>query len=218
MPKGACKFICRRQPSSFFLVKTDPRRNELGTVGAFGGFVQGPNGDDDGKGDGYPDEFVVARGLRRAAVALGACAARSLRVWFRRGGVENDAIGGAFGDLAHVVLDGDAQRGANALDQKFPGIQNRELSDGGQVRIGTNYCRRDTENKSLGVGGGEDGRAGGEDRGRPVIFLSLRVALLELESNRRAAPTRIWRLPAGSVRNLSPEKTVVPAEAFPASR
>jgi len=54
-----------------------------------------------------------------------------LRLWFRCGGVENDAIGGAFGDLTHVVVDGKAQRGANALDQDFSRIRNRELSDGG---------------------------------------------------------------------------------------
>src|SRR5207253_9384573 len=49
-------------------------------------------------------------------------------------------------------------------------------------------------------------------------FSRVKVALLEAESKRRAAPARIWRLPAGSVRNLSPGKMVVPAEAFPAPR
>ena len=33
-----------------------------------------------------------------------------------------------------------------------------------------------------------------------------------------ATLARIWRLPAGSVCNLSPEKMVVPAEAFPVPR
>ena len=122
---------------------------ELGTVRAFEGFVDGPNGDDDGKGDEHPDEFVFAGEPRRIAVALGACAARSLQLSFRRCGVENNAIGGAFWDLAHVVPDGDAQRRANALDQKFPRIQNRELSNGGQVRTGANYCRGDMQGKAL---------------------------------------------------------------------
>ena len=90
------------------------------------------NGFDNGERDGYPDEFgLLDRGRRQGSVALGACAARSLRLWFRCGGVENDAIGGAFGDLTHVVVDGKAQRGANALDQDFSRIRNRELSDGG---------------------------------------------------------------------------------------
>ena len=105
-------------------------------------------------------------------MVLGACAARSLRPWFRRGGVENDAIGGAFGDLAHVVLDGDAQRGANALDQEFLGIQDHDLSDGGQVGAGANYCRGDMEGKGPGIRGGENGRASGEAGAESVVFQS----------------------------------------------
>jgi hypothetical protein len=150
-------------------------------------------------------------------VVFGARAARSLQLLFPCGGVENDAIGGAFEDLAHVVLDGEAQRGANALDQEFSRIQNRELSDCRQVRIGANYCRGDMDGKSFGIRGGENGRA----RVRTAAgwsFSRVTVALLELESNRRAAPARIWRLPVGSVCNLSPEKMVVPAETFPAPR
>ncbi len=49
-------------------------------------------------------------------------------------------------------------------------------------------------------------------------FSRVKVALLEPGSNRRAAPARIWRLPPGSVRNLSSGKILVPAEAFPAPR
>jgi len=105
-------------------------------------------------------------------VVLGACAARSLRLWFRRSGVENDAIGDAFGNLAHVVLDGDAQRAANALDQEFLGIQDHDLSDGGQVGAGANYCRGDMEGKGLGIRGGENGGASGEDGGGTVDFQS----------------------------------------------
>ena len=145
---------------------------ELGTVGAFEGLVDGPGGDDESECDGYPHEFRLDRGRRGAAVALGACAVRSLRRWFRDSGVENDAIGGAFGDLAHVVLDGDAQRAANALDQEFLGIQDHDLSDGGQVGAGANYCRGDMEGKGLGIRGGENGGASGEDGGGTVDFQS----------------------------------------------
>ena len=88
---------------------------ELGTIGAFEGFVESPSGDDKGQCDGYPHEFRPYGGRRRS-VALGSRAARSLRLRFCGGGVENDAIGGAFGNLTYVVFDGEAQRGANALD------------------------------------------------------------------------------------------------------
>ncbi len=64
-----------------------------------------------------------------------------------------------------------------------------------------------------------------EKMAEPVVRMTagrlsswVKVALLELESNRRAAPMRMWRLPAGSVRNLSPEKMVAPVEALAAPR
>jgi len=127
-----------------------------------------------------------------------------LRLWFRRGGVENDAIGGAFGNLAHVVFDSDARRGANALDQEFSRTQNRELSDCRQARTRANYCRGDMQGKGLGNRRGENGSAGrGMATGRS--FSRVKVALLEPGSNRRAAPARIWKLPAGSVQLVAGE-------------
>src|SRR5260370_518620 len=62
-------------------------------------------------GDGRPSysyqKYQTTRLHRRSALALGARAARPLRVGSV--GIENDAIGGAFRNLAHVIFDADAQ-------------------------------------------------------------------------------------------------------------
>ena len=102
-------------------------------------------------------------------MVLGARAARSLRLWFRRRGVENDAIGGTFGDLASIVLDGEGQE-RMLLTKNSLGF--RTMSDGGQVRTGANYCRGDTQDKGLGIRRGENGRASVEDGGGTVVFQS----------------------------------------------
>jgi len=56
---------------------------------------------------GEPDEPALGGFHRRSAIALGACAARPLRIGSV--GIENDAIGGAFRNFAHVIFDDDTQ-------------------------------------------------------------------------------------------------------------
>jgi len=120
---------------------------DLRAGGAFEDFRKAEHGDHAGGSDGEPDEPAFGGFHRRSAITLAACAARPLRV--SSVGIENDAIGGAFRNIAHVIFDGDTQRPASALDDQFLGIQNRNSSDGGLVGVRANHRRSHVQGKSI---------------------------------------------------------------------
>src|ERR1700674_3476353 len=107
---------------------------ELRTVGAFQGLVKSPHGHQSGNPYRIPDEPALRSFDRRSAITLGARAARALRSCSIRR-IENDAVGGACRNNAHVILDGDAQRPACALNDQFLRAQNRHLSNGWLVGV-----------------------------------------------------------------------------------
>jgi hypothetical protein len=143
----------------------------LRAVGAFYDFVDGEIGDHRGNGDGVPDELALGGSDRWSAVTLGARALRPLRLSV---GVEDDAIRAAFGNLAHVIIDGDRERPACAPDDQFFRSQDCNPSDGGLIGVRANYGRTDAQGKSIRIGGLKSGRAGCQCCGGAVVILRKR--------------------------------------------
>src|SRR6266566_130390 len=142
---------------------------KLRTVGAFEGFVNGPHGDQAGNADGVPDEPAPSGFDWRSAITLGARAARTL--WLGGARIENDAIGGTFRNLAHVIFDGDSQRTTRALDDQFLGTQYRNLSDGRLIGVRANYSRRHVQGKRFRIGSRETGSAESQCCGGSRVLL-----------------------------------------------
>src|SRR5438876_10554848 len=84
-----------------------PKGEDLWPVGAFEGFVHGPHGDRAGDANGVPDELVLGGFARWTTITLGSGADLNLVVGSVR--IENDTIGGAFRNLAHIIFDSDTQ-------------------------------------------------------------------------------------------------------------
>ncbi len=169
-------FSCYRRlpllgtPRAINLFVKEPRRvrREYGlrAVAAFEGFVDSEKSYDGSETDGVPDEPAPGGFDWRAAAIPAACAARALRGSGSVRRFQNDAIGSAFGNYAHIIFDSDGERATRALHHKFLGAQDGNLSDCRLVRVGTDDGRGHAEGKRFGIGGGKSGGAPGENRGR----------------------------------------------------
>src|SRR6266581_6571344 len=100
-------------------------------VGAFESFVGHPNRYAHSNCDGVTDEFALCRCEGRTTHALGAGAARALRVGSIR--VQNDSVSSPFRDFTHVIFNRDLQGAADTLHNEFLGAQNSYFSDRGLV-------------------------------------------------------------------------------------
>src|SRR6266478_820070 len=85
-------------------------RLELRAIGAFEGFAKGQEGYNRSSADDVPNELALGGFDGRSAITFGARALRPLGVGSV--GIENDAIGGAFRNLAHNAADPQGPQGA----------------------------------------------------------------------------------------------------------